>query len=132
MADTPFDHRRFGDAFSYEHDGLAYRANFNRFDNGELGEVFLDAGKVGSTTYQIAKELAVMFSIARRCGASLKVIRDALPKNANGGPAGPLGTALKLVGKPDAEDIESANLARERYRDISSKLKPKPGEMYSL
>lgn len=96
-ARSMFRNRRDGESFSFEHDGLKYHAICNRFGNGQIGEIFVDAGKVGSTAHTIAKECAVLFSLARQYGTPMEVIRAALPLLHDGSPAGPLGMALRIA-----------------------------------
>lgn len=86
--------RRRGEAVEFEHDGLRYRANFSRFSDGSIAEMFLDAGKTGTSANIIAKESAVILSIARQFGAPMNTLYAALPKLADGSPAGPVGAAL--------------------------------------
>lgn len=91
-----FPHRRPGHAFDFDYGGLNFHCVVNCFGDGQPGEIFLDAGKVGTSAYVISDEAAVLFSLARQYGAPLQVIKDALPKLLNGHPAGPMGMALKL------------------------------------
>lgn len=92
-----FRNRRYGESFEFSHDGVGYHAFVNRLDNGQIGELFVDAGKVGTTAFTIAKEAAVLFSLARQFGAPLAVIRAALPRLEDGAPAGPTGMALAIA-----------------------------------
>lgn len=94
---STFPPRRAGQAFAFQHDGLGYHAVANRLPNGELAEIFIDAGKVGSTAHTMGKESAVLFSLARQHGCPLSVIRSALPLLHDGGPAGPIGVALAIA-----------------------------------
>jgi hypothetical protein len=89
--------RRNSEAVGFEHHGLAYRACVSRFEDGSIAEMFLDTGKTGTSANIIAKECAVMFSIARQYGAPEGVLFNALPKLHDGSPAGPMGTALALT-----------------------------------
>ena len=65
--------------------------------NGEISEIFINAGKAGSAADVMSKDLAVVFSIARQYGVPLDTIRDAMLKLDNGKAAGPLGRALQIA-----------------------------------
>jgi len=86
--------RRNAELVSFSHEGVSYTAHFGWNRKGELSELFLNAGKEGSTANTVARETAVILSIALQFGTPLPVIRDALPKLADGAPAGPVGVAL--------------------------------------
>lgn len=103
MTRETFPNYREGESFTFDHDDLSYHAIVNRLPNGEIGEIFVDAGKIGSSAYTIAKEAAVLFSLARQHGCPLAVIRAALPLLADGNPAGPTGMALKIADGHDAD-----------------------------
>lgn len=94
---TRFPNARVGDAFVFDHDGLSYHAVINRFEDGTPGEIFIDAGRVGSTAHTLGKEAAVLFSLARQYGAPMEIIRAALPHLADDSPAGPMDLALSLA-----------------------------------
>lgn len=91
-------------------DGYAcqgYSAQYAEFPDGELAEVFLvpsggPNAKVGMPLDTMAKDLSVLFSIARRYGAPVDVIRAALSQQADGQMLGPLGEFLRLH---DAERV---------------------------
>lgn len=90
--------RRWGPLVSYTVGGMKYTAHAN---SGELTEMFLNCGKEGSSANIIARECAVIFSIARQYGVPLDAIRNALPLLHNGKPAGPVGCALFLFEHPE-------------------------------
>lgn len=94
---TRFANRRQGWAQTFKYGPVEYRVTSNRFIDGDIGELFLDAGKTGSDAHIIAKEAAVLFSLARQYGCPLRVIKAALLRLEDGGPAGPTGMALALA-----------------------------------
>lgn len=98
MTRTRFRNRRPGRSFHFSFEGVPYHAVVNDLADG-IGELFLDGGKVGTTAFTLGKEAAVLFSLARQHGAPLDVIRDALPRLADGSPAGPTGLALQIAGE---------------------------------
>lgn len=89
--------RRAGFVIEYDCDGVRYRAQFSVFADGQLAEVFLDGGKVGSAVSIAAHDAAVAASLALQFGCSLENLCHALSKLPNGSGAGPLGRALDLA-----------------------------------
>jgi len=89
--------RRPSESFSFDHEGVSFRATISRFPNGGIAELFLDAGKTGSAVNIMARDAAVVFSIARQCGTPLELIRAGLSKLADGSCAGAIGHALELA-----------------------------------
>jgi len=97
MTRESFEPRRQGEAFEFTHGNVPYHVVANRLPDGKLGEVFIDAGKTGSDADIVADEAAVLVSLALQYGTPLSTIRAALPKLADGKPAGPMGQALKMA-----------------------------------
>lgn len=99
MARQYLPNRRELETLSFEHEGVAFEASIGRFDDGSIGEIFLNAGKLGSAVHILAREAAVTMSIALQCGAPFGVLVSALPQLKDGSPAGPVGVALKMAGR---------------------------------
>lgn len=94
--------RRDGELVTFDHDGVRYTAQFSRDESGAVSELFLNCGKEGTTANIVARECAVILSIAVQSGTSLETIFAALPKLQDGKAAGPVGKALTLISaKPD-------------------------------
>ena len=64
---------------------------------GNIGEVFLQTGKTGTEIEAMARDLAVVASIAVQHGTDLALLRKALISLDDGRPAGPLGAFLDLL-----------------------------------
>lgn len=88
--------RRCSPAIEFEHGGVVYRAQYTIDETG-LAELFLNCGKEGSTADTFGREAAVILSIALQHGTPLDVIRDALPRLADGSPAGPIGIVIAQI-----------------------------------
>jgi hypothetical protein len=67
-----------------------------------LAEVFLSSAKPGSATEAIARDAAVTVSIALQFGVPIEMIRAALTKDHDGGPATLLGAALDALAEGGA------------------------------
>ena len=97
--------RREHESFAFTHAGMRYTAGIGRFEDGRLGEVFLNASKTGTDADTIAKDAAIVASIALQSGVASETIRHALTRNRDGSASGPLGAALDMLaaGSPEAE-----------------------------
>jgi hypothetical protein len=90
--------RRKGDAFEFDCDGTRYRAQLSYFEDGTLGEIFLNGPKVGSAASIAAHDAAVAASLALQHGCDPSTLHHACVKLTNGLSAGPVGRALDLMG----------------------------------
>jgi hypothetical protein len=89
--------RRAAETFEIEVGGLHYVVSVGHFADGTLAEVFLSNGKAGSDSDTAARDSAVVASIALQFGVPLDVLCDALMRDAQDRPSGPLGAALDLI-----------------------------------
>jgi hypothetical protein len=89
--------RRLAETFELEVADLKYTCTVGRFDDGHIGELFLNNNKSNSAADTNARDAAITFSIAIQHGADPEVIRRALCRDAQGRASGPLGTALDLI-----------------------------------
>jgi hypothetical protein len=77
-------------------DGFRYTAGLGYFSDGRLAEIFLNAEKIGTAIETIARDRAVVASIALQHGVPTETIRRAVTRNGNGEASGPLGALLDL------------------------------------
>ena len=84
--------RRAAVAVEFIHNNRRWTMTTSGFADGRLGELFLDAGKVDALS-EMARESAIVVSLALQCGCSIETLRHAL----DGRSAGPLGSALALI-----------------------------------
>jgi hypothetical protein len=90
--------RRRSQTTNFEVDGQKYVATVSLFDDGRLGELFINSsGKLGSTADVNAADGAVAVSLALQHGCSAATLRDAMKRDVNGLAQGPLGAALDAV-----------------------------------
>lgn len=89
--------RRECESFEFRHNGFAFTACAGFFEDGHLGELFLSSHKPGSPIEAIARDSAIMASLALQFGAPLETIRAALTKDHDGQPATLLGAALDAL-----------------------------------
>lgn len=95
--------RRESRLADFTQDGVHYRLHWSRFPDGRIGEVFLDAGRPGDPIDCMAKDAAVVLSMALQFGADPAAILAAMSQEADGTMRGPLGRALRIIrGEPEA------------------------------
>jgi ribonucleoside-diphosphate reductase alpha chain len=93
--------RRESEFVDFEALGFKMTASVSRYPTGEIGEIFLDPDKPGSTLNALLHEIAIAFSFAVQYGAPAADIQRALDRDSKNQPVGPLATALdKFLGRP--------------------------------
>jgi ribonucleoside-diphosphate reductase alpha chain len=102
--------RRTSESFTFELHGLRFTATVSRFDDGRIGELFLNNHKHGNQTDTNARDSAIILSFALQHGADIESIRRALCRNDQGRALGPVGAALDLllIGNALAEPAQAA------------------------
>lgn len=90
--------RRGSETFNFKmDDGILYVATVSPFEDGRIGELFLNANKASSSADVNAKDAAIIFSIAVQYGTPAEVLRNALTRDPSGKASGPLGRALDIL-----------------------------------
>jgi ribonucleoside-diphosphate reductase alpha chain len=93
----PLPHRRLSSTFHFNHGAHRYTATVGTYPDGRPAEVFLSAGKAGTELEAMARDGAVVLSIALQHGAPVDVLRHAMTRLDDGTAAGPLGRLLDLI-----------------------------------
>src|SRR6185369_7620418 len=89
--------RRMAETFTFSVDGLNFTATIGRFEDGGIGELFLNNHKAGNQSDTNARDAAIILSFALQYGVDLDEIRKALCRDSQGRALGPLGAALDLI-----------------------------------
>ncbi|QFR34705.1 hypothetical protein [Ancylobacter sp. TS-1] len=89
--------RRAAETLAFTHRGIGYTASVGFYEDGRIGESFLDGVKAGTDAQINAKDGAVILSIALQYGVPLTVLRHAVARNDGGDPQGPIGALLDLM-----------------------------------
>jgi hypothetical protein len=63
-----------------------------------IQELFINSGKTGVQMETLARDSAVLLSIALQYGAPIEIMRRAITRNVDGSPSGPIGHLLDLLG----------------------------------
>jgi hypothetical protein len=89
--------RRLAETFELECAGLRYTATVGRYQDGTVGELFLNNHKSNSASDANARDSAIVASLAIQHGVPIETIRRALLRDSQGRPNTPLGTALDII-----------------------------------
>jgi hypothetical protein len=89
--------RRASESFTFELNGLRFTATVSRFDDGRIGELFLNNHKFGNQSDTNARDAAILLSFALQHGADVESIRRALCRDGSGRALGPIAQALDLL-----------------------------------
>jgi len=82
------NNRRASELFDFQSMNMHFTASVSRFDDGRIGEVFLDNHKAGSPAGTLVRDSAIILSFALQHGADLEAIRPALCRDSQGRPWG--------------------------------------------
>jgi ribonucleoside-diphosphate reductase alpha chain len=88
--------RRPHETFNFEHWGQTYVVGVG-FVGDEPKEIFLDCSKTGWAAEVLARDSAVILSIALQHGVTIDELRHTISKNLDGTPSGPMGRLLELI-----------------------------------
>ena len=100
MTRKQLPNRRPHEVIRFRHWGLGYIAGLGRATAGDpISEVFLNVAKTGDQAETLAKDSAVLLSLALQHGVSLAEIGHAITRNADGSASGPIGALVDLMGK---------------------------------
>ena len=103
--------RRLSVSFDFEHQWdngqvFSYRATVGYYDNGPMGELFLNSSKrLGTALDANARDAAIFVSIALQYGAPLEILRGAQARNSDGYPSSPVGMALDEIIKRELDNF---------------------------
>jgi len=89
--------RRACETVSFEHGGADVTLSAGRYDDGRLGEIFMNAAHANSALDAIISDAAIAVSFALQQGCSLDDIRRAMKRNSQGAPSSPIGAALDRI-----------------------------------
>lgn len=91
--------RRSHETIRFEHWGMGYAVGLGRASpSGPIQEVFINCGKSGTQGETLARDSAVLLSLALQYGVPIEAIRHAITRDADGKPSGPVGALIDLIG----------------------------------
>lgn len=86
--------RRYGETFSIKRPDSTYSVTLGFYDTGRIGEVFITGPKVGSDTAAVARDGAVLLSLALQFGVPLETMRHAITREADASAATIIGAVI--------------------------------------
>lgn len=93
----PLDNRRRSETLSFERDGVKITMTVGFYPDGTLGEVFLNADKVGSMIDVQLQDAAIILSLALQHGVPLQQVAHALKRDKFGIASSPIGAAVDRI-----------------------------------
>lgn len=107
---------RFRDARGSFHVTLGY------YDEGPVGEIFLNCPKVGTEMETIARACAVLASIALQHGATLSELAGALPKEEDNSQSTVIGAVLEEIIKKKL-DVYSEEMPVREHSELVARAR---------
>jgi len=118
--------RRACETFDLEFGGLArcHMVTVGNYDDGTLGEIFINAGKTGEAVEAIARDGAVLLSLALQFGVELANIRSAITRDGQGEPATIIGAVIdQLSAAAEVPSQQNAQHSTVQNRAIDGTLR---------
>src|SRR5262245_3607073 len=93
--------RRYCETFELRHgnQNTMFHVTHGYYADGTIGEIFISGAKAGSEVEAVARDGAVLLSIALQYGVPLEVIRHAITREANGKPSTIVGAVVDRIAK---------------------------------
>ncbi len=96
--------RRIHELFTFEFWNMKYHVGIGRSSSGaHVSEVFLNCGKSGEQAETLAKDSAVLLSLALQYGVPIAALARAITRDAAGRPLGPIGALLDQLATEEAQ-----------------------------
>ena len=89
--------RRAAETFDLRFWNQPFTVTAGFFDDGTVGEVFVDARKTGGDVEAITRDAAVLLSLALQHGVAVESVRHAITRNGNGTPSSILGAVIDVL-----------------------------------
>ena len=90
MTRTALPGRRYCETMKLHHGGqrAAYHLTVGYYaDRETLGEIFISTNKIGTMQDALARDIAILISLALQHGCTMTTMRDALTREADGSPS---------------------------------------------
>lgn len=92
--------RRSAETFELHVSQTTFAVTVGFYPDGRVAEVFVTGAKAGSEFDAVARDGAVLLSLALQYGVPLDVIRGAVTREGNGAASTIIGAVLDRLGKP--------------------------------
>lgn len=109
MTRTTLPLRRAHEALDFFHWGRKFTAGIGRATpSSPIQEIWINTGRTGEQAETLARDSAVILSIALQCGATIDMLRHAITRDLDGRASGPIGALLDQLAKdfPEQPDVD--------------------------
>src|SRR5262252_147654 len=95
----PLPARRAAETFvlPFGGQGQSFHVTVGYYPNGDVGEIFISGAKAGSDVEAVARDGAVLISLAIQYGVPLETIRHALTREQDGLPSTIIGAVVEQL-----------------------------------
>jgi hypothetical protein len=93
--------RRANETTEFDRDGVHIKITVGFKPDGQIGEIFLNAGHANSMMDAILSDVAIIASIALQHGVSIRRLAHAIKRDNFGLASSPIGAALDRVSTPE-------------------------------
>lgn len=95
----PLPLRRASETFELKFGGLAmpHTITIGYYDDGRIGELFINGGKSGEVVEAIARDSAVIVSMALQHGVPIETIAHAITRDSQGAPQTIVGAVIDIL-----------------------------------
>lgn len=94
---TPLPQRRPLETFNLRHWNANFSVGIGRYPDGTIGEIFINGEKCGTQLDVVARDSAVILSLALQHGLRIGDLRHAVTRDENGEASGPVGRLLDML-----------------------------------
>ena len=97
------DNRRAGESFELRHGGqnTSFVITLGCYADGTIGEVFISGSKSGSAFDAVARDGAILLSLALQHGVPIETIRHAMTREADGSASTIVGAVVDEISRKD-------------------------------
>jgi hypothetical protein len=117
--------RRYCETFEFKVPGqkVPFAVTIGRYYDGQngdgrIGEVFVNSNKAGTETDVVARDAAILLSIALQHGLPVEAFCSAMTRNADGSPSSIIGLIVDRLSKADEPMATGVDNRRDRVRKI--------------
>jgi hypothetical protein len=89
--------RRYHETFSLQHWNMTYKIGLGRSDDGVVQEVFINCGRSGEQAETLARDSAILLSLALQYGVPKEAMKKSITRNLDNTPTGPIGAIIDIL-----------------------------------
>jgi len=101
MTRQPLPQKRRNETQEFERDGISVKMTVGFYDDGRIGEIFLNADRANSMLDVLMSDAAIAISLALQNGVPIQQIAHALKRDKFGIASSPIGAAVDRISVPE-------------------------------